>query len=52
MRESVTGSSVNKQAARAGRAEFLEPLTGSSPLRGVPPTILNLSIGFHLTVEG
>ncbi len=43
----VTGSSVNRQAASAGSDEFLEPLTGISPLKGVPPTILNLSISTY-----
>ena len=51
IRVSVTGSSVNKQAASAGSAEFFDPLTGSSPLNGVPPEILNLSITNELPQE-
>src|SRR5512143_2531396 len=39
----VTGSAVNRQAASAGSAEFLEPLAAISPERGTPPSITSLS---------
>ncbi len=44
MRFRITGSSVSSAAASAGSAEFFDPPVGISPLRGVPPVIVNLSI--------
>src|ERR1017187_2903091 len=44
MRCSVTGSSVSRQAASAGKAEFFAPLVGISPRSGVPPRMTNLSM--------
>src|SRR5690349_19473921 len=43
MRCKVTGSAVKRQAASAGSAAFLEPLTAISPFSGTPPSITNLS---------
>src|SRR5580658_7304144 len=43
-RFSVTLSSVRSAAARAGRAEFFEPLVGMVPCSGAPPSMTNLSI--------
>ena len=40
----VVSSSVSKEAAKSGRAEFLEPLTFTSPRRGTPPQIRKISI--------
>src|SRR5271169_5479084 len=44
MRCSVTGSSVSREAASAGKAEFFAPLVGISPRNGVPPRMTNLSM--------
>src|SRR5580658_9460426 len=44
MRFSFTGSSVSKQAASAGSAEFFAPLIAISPSSGRPPSIRNLSM--------
>ncbi len=38
-RSRITGSGVSRQAAKAGNAEFLDPLAGMEPARGVPPWI-------------
>jgi hypothetical protein len=43
MFRSVTGSSVNRQAARRGRAAFLFPLGTSVPEIGCPPSIKSFS---------
>src|SRR5579883_3264935 len=40
----ITGSSVSRAAAMAGRAAFLAPLIRTVPNRGLPPRITNLSI--------
>ncbi len=40
----ITGSFVSSAAARAGSAEFFDPLTGISPVRALPPLMTNLSI--------
>src|SRR5262245_3712106 len=40
----VIVSGVSRAAAMQGSAEFLAPLTRTRPSRGLPPTILNLSI--------
>ncbi len=40
----TTGSSVNKQAARSGKAAFLFPAGVISPRKGTPPSIINSSI--------
>jgi hypothetical protein len=41
---SVSGASVSKHAAISGKAAFLAPLIGISPLRRAPPLILILSM--------
>src|SRR2546426_10874013 len=43
MFESVTGSSVSRQAARIGRAPFLFPATRIVPLSGCRPSMTNAS---------
>src|SRR5580692_4951544 len=48
MRSSTTVSAVSSAAARAGRAEFLEPFVEIVPLSAAPPSMTNLSIGFGL----
>ena len=40
----MTGSSVSRAAAIAGRAAFLAPLTRMVPTNGLPPRITSLSI--------
>src|SRR6516162_5561503 len=40
----MTGSSVRMEAAMAGSAAFLAPLTRIVPTNGLPPRITNLSI--------
>src|SRR6058998_2514121 len=40
----ITGSLVSSAAARAGSAEFLDPLTGIAPVSGRPPLMTNLSM--------
>src|ERR1700761_1423494 len=44
IRSSTTVSSVSSAAARAGNAEFFDPLVAMLPLSGAPPSITNLSI--------
>ena len=44
IRPRITGSAVNKEAARIGKAAFLAPLTAITPSKGEPPCIRNLSI--------
>ena len=41
---SVSGASVSRHAAINGKAAFLAPLIGISPLRRAPPLILILSM--------
>src|ERR1035441_9281945 len=42
----MTGSSVSKEAAMAGRAAFLAPLMRMVPRSGLPPRMTNLSIRY------
>src|SRR4030043_373748 len=47
----VTGSEVRRQAASRGNAAFLFPEGVTSPFRGYPPWIINLSIEFSLPCD-
>src|SRR5881628_2887864 len=49
MFESVTGSSVSRQAARIGRAPFLFPATRIVPLSGCRPSMTNASASAGVT---